>query len=82
MRLRGILLPSDWNDDGQVTAVILATSDEAEFPIKSDRSPAQLKRYFRKRVIVDGELVAAGIFILRSIGFYEVDLEPAADSAN
>ena len=75
MRLQGILLPSDWSDDGQVTGMILATSDEAEFPIKSKKSPAQLKRYFRKRVIVDGELVATGIFRLRSIGFYEVDLE-------
>jgi hypothetical protein len=81
MRLWGILLPADWNDDGQVTAMILATSDEAEFPIKSDKSPAQLKRYFRKKVIVDGELAASGFFTLRSIGFYEVDLESAAESS-
>ena len=67
-----------WNDDGQVTAMILATSDEAEFPLESDQPPAQLKEYFRKKVIIDGELAASGIFKLRSIGFYEVDLEAIA----
>ena len=56
MRIQGILLPSDWNDDGQVTALILATSDESELPIQTDKPPGDFEPYDRKRVIVDGDL--------------------------
>ena len=82
MRINGILLPSDWSDDGQVTALVLATSDEAEFPIESDQSPRQLERYIRRKVVVDGELETSGLFKLHAIGFYEVDLRPNGNKAN
>lgn len=75
MRLTGILLPSDWNKDGQVTALILAMPDEAVFRIETDRSPQQFERYIRRKVVVEGELAVSGIFKLRTIGFYEVDLK-------
>lgn len=80
MRINGILLPSDWNDDGQVTALILATSDEAEFPIETDRSPEQLERYIRRKVIVDGELATSGLLKLNAIGFYDVELKSDGDN--
>lgn len=80
MRIEGILLPSDWDDDGHVTALILATSDESEFPIQTDAPPVQLERYYRKRVVVDGDLAAPGILRLKAIGFYEVDLEPVSSN--
>lgn len=79
MRLRGLLLPSNWNEDGHVTDLVLATSDEAEFPLKSDRPPEQLKRYFRKKVIIDGDLATTGLFKVKAIGFYEVELEPVGE---
>lgn len=75
MRIEGILLPSNWDDDGRVTALILATSDESELPIQTEKPPVQFERFYRKRVIVDGDLAASGGFRLKAIGFYEVDLE-------
>lgn len=80
MRIQGILLPSDWNDDGQVTALILATSDESELPIQTDKPPGDFEPYYRKRVIVDGDLAATGLFRLKAIGFYDVDLEPVSSN--
>ena len=75
MRIEGILLPADWSEDGQVTALILATSDEAELPLHSDKAPSQFEPYFRKKVIVDGDLATSGCLKIKAIGFYEVDLE-------
>jgi hypothetical protein len=75
MRIEGILLPSDWDDDGRVTALVLATSDESELPIQTEKAPGQFEPFYRKRVVVDGDLSATGLFRLKAIGFYEVDLE-------
>lgn len=80
MRINGILLPSDWNDDGQVTDLILATSDEAEFRIETDRSLQQLERYIRRKVVIDGELATSGLLKLNAIGFYDVDLKSDDDN--
>lgn len=56
MRIKGILLPSDWDDYGQITEMILATSDEAEFRIDCCQSPIRLERYLRQKVTVEAEL--------------------------
>ena len=80
MRIEGILLPSNWDDDGRVTALILATSDETELPIQTEKPPFQFERFYRKRVIVDGDLATTGLFKLKAIGFYEVDLEPVGSN--
>ena len=74
MRIQGILLPADWNDDGQVTALILATSDEAEIQIKTDRSLEKFQQYLRRKVVVDGDLATSGFLMLRAISF--LDSEP------
>ncbi len=67
MRIEGILLPSDWDDDGQVTAVILATPDEGELRIECYQSPTRLEKYLRKKVIVDGELADSRLLKINTI---------------
>jgi hypothetical protein len=74
MRLEGILLPSDWNDDGQVTSVILATTDENELQVECSRSLAWYDKFLRQKVIVDGEFAGSGQLIIKAIDICNASL--------
>ena len=67
MRIEGILLPSDWDDNGRVTAMVLATSDEAEFKIKSRQASMRFEKYLRQNVIIEGELAGASLVKISAI---------------
>lgn len=56
MRIRGILLPSDFDEFGTVTELILATADEGELLVTSADPDGDLIRFLRKEVVVEGEL--------------------------
>jgi hypothetical protein len=56
MHITGILLPSDWDDSGTVTEVILATADEGELLVECSDPASEFNRFLRKEVVVNGEL--------------------------
>jgi len=74
MRIEGILLPSDWDDDGQVTALILATPDEGELRIECHQAPTHLEKYLRQKVIVDGKIAGPGLLKIYAIKVCSPDL--------
>ncbi len=76
MRIEGIILPSDWDDDGQVTAWILATSDEGEFRIEYRQLPMRLEKYLRQKVIVYGKLTGSSLLKIDEIKVSNMDLPP------
>ncbi|MEW6440161.1 MAG: hypothetical protein AB1640_04425 [bacterium] len=54
VRMRGIVTPSDWDEQNQVTAITLATVDEQEYRIHQDNKGKQLLRMLRREVEVCG----------------------------
>ena len=82
MRIQGILLPADWNDEGQVTKLVLATHDEVEIKIETTQPPSRFAPYLRRNVIVDGDLANSGLLRIKAIGYYEVDLESVDQNSN
>jgi hypothetical protein len=73
MRIEGILLPSDWDDEGRITALVLATSDEGEFQIDCPQAPIRLEKYLRQKVIVDGKLAGANLIRMDTITVGNLD---------
>jgi hypothetical protein len=54
--LRGILVPVDWDDEGNVTAVALSTRDEREYLIDKDAIGKGLQSHVREEVELSGIL--------------------------
>jgi hypothetical protein len=54
--LTGIVIPVDWNDDQEVIAVALATSDEKEYQISGNRKGKELLSCLQQQVEVTGAL--------------------------
>jgi hypothetical protein len=73
MRVEGILLPSDWDDNGRVIALVLATSDEGEFQVECLQPSIRLKKYLRKKVIVDGKLTGSSLLRVKTIKVSDPD---------
>ena len=54
--IEGIIIPSDWDDNGKVIGLTIATSNEKEYPIAGDDQMAQLKPFLRQEVMIKGTL--------------------------
>ena len=54
--LKGIVIPAAWDLDGNIVQFAIATGDEQEYLIESNRKIAQLKNLLRKEVVVSGSL--------------------------
>lgn len=52
--LRGILIPSGWNETGDVVAVAVATYDEEKYLVSDSAMVSNLLSLLRKRVVVNG----------------------------
>ena len=52
----GIIIPSDWDDKGNVTSILIAASDEKEYHVTAPETIVQLKPFMRKEVTVSGNL--------------------------
>lgn len=53
-RIRGIILPAEWDDQGNITAFSLSTTEEEEYRIISDLETERLLRLLRKNVEIIG----------------------------
>jgi hypothetical protein len=60
VRIQGIVVPIDWDDDGNVTSVAIATRAEEEFLIRNSDKVEELKKLLRQEVEVQGEVALEG----------------------
>ena len=54
--IRGIVIPADWDEKGNVVAVAVSTYDEAEFLIENQGKEKEMKAFIREEVEVSGIL--------------------------
>jgi len=54
--IRGIVIPSDWDSNGNVISLAIATRDEEEYIIENHQQHSDLKKLLRREVVVDGSI--------------------------
>ena len=54
--IRGIVIPADWDEKGNITAVAVSTYDEVEYFIENHEKAEELKAVIREEVEVHGIL--------------------------
>ena len=52
--IKGIVIPFDWDEKGNVVAIALSTKDEEEYLIEDKEKGEELERYLREEVEVTG----------------------------
>jgi len=77
-RFHGIIIPSDWDSNGNITGITLQTHDEKTYVIEPNRTGNELYKYIRNNVIVNGKTRQRldGHTLIRVIS-YEVLTAPA-----
>ena len=56
VRIRGIIIPADWDEKGNVVAVAVSTYDEVEYLIENNEKGKELNAFIREEVEVSGIL--------------------------
>ena len=54
--MKGILIPSNWDEKGNITALKIATTNEKEYIISNQDVGDMIASYLRKEIIVTGIL--------------------------
>jgi hypothetical protein len=54
--LTGLVIPTDWNDEQEVTAAALATADEKEYRIGGNKKGKELLSHLQRQAEVTGTL--------------------------
>ena len=54
--IKGIVIPSDWDSNGNVTSLAIATRDEEEYIIENHQQLSNLKKLLRQEVVVNGSI--------------------------
>ena len=54
-RFEGIIVPSKWDNEGNIIGITLHTHDEKAYMIESSRTGNELFKYIRKNVLVLGK---------------------------
>lgn len=52
--VRGMLLPSEWDESGSVIALTLFTFDEDEYRVERDETMRELLNVLRRELLVEG----------------------------
>jgi hypothetical protein len=60
IRVKGIIVPSNWDAEGNIVAISIATHDEQEYLIESRDEGAKLKNLLRQEVELSGVVVRSG----------------------
>ncbi len=58
--LRGVVIPVEWDENGTVIATAIATTDEDEYLIASDRKGQEFFSMLQKSVEVQGQCKTEG----------------------
>jgi hypothetical protein len=56
IRIKGIVIPIDWDPVGEVVAVAIATYDEGFYPVALSAKGPELIAHLRKRIQADGQI--------------------------
>jgi len=56
MRGRGVIIPVEWDESGNVVAIAISTHGEDEYVIENEGKAAELKALIRQEVEVIGEV--------------------------
>jgi len=54
--IHGIVIPSAWNEKGDIISVAIATYNEGKYLVKDNTKGRQLLSLLRKRVVANGVL--------------------------
>lgn len=52
--IRGVVIPVDWDEQGNVVAIAVSSHDEKEYLVERGGKGSELLAYVRKEVEVDG----------------------------
>ena len=55
-RIKGIIIPTDWDGNGNVISLAIATGDEQEYLIENHQQIANLWALLRQEVVVMGSI--------------------------
>jgi len=77
--IRGILVPVDWDEKGNVFAIAISTYDEVEYLIESNEKEKELKAFIREELEVSGILKKEKNRLIMQIKKYR--LKPGLKSA-
>ena len=55
-RIKGIVIPTDWDGNGKVISLAIATFDEQEYLIENHQQIANLRNLLRQEVTVMGSI--------------------------
>ena len=58
--IQGILIPSAWNEKGDIIAVVIATYKEEKYLVSDKKIVQRLLSFLRKRVVVNGTVDRKG----------------------
>ena len=53
-RIRGLVIPTDWDEQGNVASVAIATPNEEEYSVGMDDKGKELIAFLREKVEVSG----------------------------
>ena len=56
-KILGIILPSQWDENGRVTRISINTHDERQYEVDYSGTGKELLKYLQKMVEIDGKLV-------------------------
>lgn len=59
--ISGLVIPSEWNKDGQALEVVIKTFDEDEYFIAENKSTTKLLKLLREQVEIDGIVIKKGL---------------------
>ena len=54
LKIRGVVVPRTWDEDGRVVAITILTHDEDEYHVENDGRAKELKKFIRENVEVLG----------------------------
>ena len=54
--IKGIVVPADWDHNGNVTSLVIATGDEQEYLIENHQQIADLWTLLRREVVATGSI--------------------------
>lgn len=53
----GLIVPDRWDNNGKITGIALAGSDESSYPILMDRVGKALLALMNEKVVITGEFI-------------------------
>jgi len=53
-RIRGIVIPADWDEQGNVAALVIAAPNEEEYSVGMDKKGKELIAFLREEIEVSG----------------------------